>query len=1259
MSFPNGFFSIGRLGANLDMDKIDFMVHGTDQTFNVTQAEIEHCFNDKTLEQGLEVRKKFSISHWIYAVTGAGNRSRDPDGSPDAVSARVKERGGKTYHVGLTRYQDELQNASNLGSSSLIVCRCSCQVGLNCIHGAVVALSLALKDLSPNHLLQEELAIQKRLNHRKAGLVSSCDVQTRAADHVLTSTPFDSTHCEPANGTAAQHAEDSAAVGLGKRAANQTQSDTNDADVLLEEPLDLSSVSKLRGVNHPKGTNTGTHLPSKNDFHVQRDSRNTSRQAEPLSLWLAQLGQISQCTTDATPEARQRKSDSDEVIFILQEGRNGINVNVKRSRRGKRGDYLKGSQIAISDFRYFVPQWVDAQEQQILSLLTPSDGKSERFGELTGDVGYLALKKMVNSGRCFWEENRIPVKWVEKASLQVQWSQKQLGYQIQFNLQGHENWELLETEPLCFFDADYLTTGWIETDFSAAQLRYLQSMPSVPALSLESTARQLLQYFPAPQLTLPPAVAVDYIETKCVPNAYFMMLNAKPVLRIGFQYAEHVFGGLCEKSAQQLSVVHNHKQLVQVRRDCKFEASVRAELIALGLEQVKRDSGDGLEQWGCVAEQDELQLWLALLGPQTKRWQSQDWHVQVDESFDIGVQESTVNIEVNEGDKGWFAIGMTVVIDSQPVALLPMIASWLALQAKSNDRRALADIWQQTPKLLLPAPTGGRVLVDVQQIQPLLRVIEELFSHSGSHAKSLDTEFLQLPVSRAALLTELQAPQHGSCQVQVNSDKLLNLAKQLEHFNGIAEVEPPQGLKATLREYQAQGLSWISFLQQYQLGGILADDMGLGKTLQALAFILKQKQAGKLKQGALIICPTSLIGNWQQEAKKFTPALRVVLLQGQKRHQVVADIESADIVITTYPLISRDQAFYDSRCFDVLILDEAQQIKNSQAKVTRVVNQLNADFKLCLTGTPLENHLGELKSLMDFCLPGLLGDSKQFAKQYRTPIEKHADKDVAKQLQQIMAPFLLRRTKTQVASELPSKTEIDVLLEMESDQRNLYESIRIAMEKKLRELFARKGTSGSQIEFLDALLKLRQSCCDARLVKLEQAQYVQQSAKLEWLKHHLPEMLEEGRKVLIFSQFTSMLSLIQSQLEAQGIRYSLLTGETRERQPQIDAFQSGQQSVFLISLKAGGTGLNLTAADTVIHYDPWWNPAIERQATDRAYRIGQEKPVFVYKLIARGTVEEKIQRMQQNKQGLSESLFDHEGQQVWQGGADELLSLLN
>ncbi|HSK39092.1 MAG TPA: DEAD/DEAH box helicase, partial [Arenibaculum sp.] len=458
-----------------------------------------------------------------------------------------------------------------------------------------------------------------------------------------------------------------------------------------------------------------------------------------------------------------------------------------------------------------------------------------------------------------------------------------------------------------------------------------------------------------------------------------------------------------------------------------------------------------------------------------------------------------------------------------------------------------------------------------------------------------------------------------------------------------APAEPPPGLAGELRPYQRIGLAWLQLLGSCDLGGVLADDMGLGKTVQTLAHIAAEKAAGRLDRPCLVVAPTSLMTNWRREAQRYVPGLRVLTLHGPDRHDRFAAIPDHDLVLTTYALLPRDQDRLLAQDWHVAVLDEAQAIKNPRAKTALTAVQLKARQRLCLTGTPLENNLDELWSLFQFLMPGLLGDRTRFQRVFRTPIEKHGDHERRQQLARRVRPFLMRRTKRQVAAELPEKTEIVEHVELDGDQRDLYESIRVAMDARIRQEVSRKGLARSHIVILDALLKLRQVCCDPRLVKLDRARRVKQSAKLARLLEMLPEMVAEGRRILLFSQFTAMLDLIEAETRRLGIAHVRLDGSTRDRATPVERFQAGEVPLFLISLKAGGTGLNLTAADTVIHYDPWWNPAVERQATDRAHRIGQDKAVFVYKLLGVGTVEETIQALQARKQALAEGLFDPDG----------------
>ena len=365
-----------------------------------------------------------------------------------------------------------------------------------------------------------------------------------------------------------------------------------------------------------------------------------------------------------------------------------------------------------------------------------------------------------------------------------------------------------------------------------------------------------------------------------------------------------------------------------------------------------------------------------------------------------------------------------------------------------------------------------------------------------------------------------------------------------------------------------------------------------------------------------------------------------------------------DRLLTTYALLPKDLSHFKGLKLHVLILDEAQYIKTPGSKAAQAARQLEARQRLCLSGTPLENHLGELWSLFHFLLPGWLGDAKAFNRDYRVPIERQGNDERLQHLNARIKPFLLRRTKEQVATELPAKTEMIHWVELSDAQRDVYETMRLAMDQKVRAEITRKGVARSQIIILEALLKLRQVCCDLRLIN-SQASTARgaHSGKLTSLMEMLEELLAEGRRVLLFSQFTSMLRLIEAELQHRGIAYALLTGETRDRRAPVHDFQSGQLQIFLISLKAGGVGLNLTAADTVIHYDPWWNPAAENQATDRAYRIGQEKPVFVYKLITRGTVEEKIQQLQQEKSALAAGVLDGRQAGDWRLAAEDIDAL--
>jgi SNF2 family DNA or RNA helicase len=468
---------------------------------------------------------------------------------------------------------------------------------------------------------------------------------------------------------------------------------------------------------------------------------------------------------------------------------------------------------------------------------------------------------------------------------------------------------------------------------------------------------------------------------------------------------------------------------------------------------------------------------------------------------------------------------------------------------------------------------------------------------------------------------------------------LATLGRNLRDIQGLPPAALPATIKADLRPYQLDGFRWLQFLASHGLHGILADDMGLGKTLQTLAH-LATEHAKAPGLPSLVIAPTSVVPNWAAEVAKFAPHLKLLVLHGGDRADNFEQIPAADMVLTSYPLLVRDFDELSKQQWHVMVLDEAQYIKNPKALTAISACKLRAAHRVCLSGTPMENHLGELWSLLRFLMPGFLADEKSFNAQLRKPIERDHSGDAQLALNRRVAPLILRRTKDQVATELPEKTTLIHGIDLTSQQADLYESVRAAMDQRVRDAIAAKGIAQSHIIVLDALLKLRQICCHPQLLKSDAAQRVYESAKLTYLTDELlPTLIEEGRRILLFSQFTSMLALIEEHLQLENIPFLKLTGQTKERAKLVNDFQTGAFPIFLISLKAGGTGLNLTAADTVIHYDPWWNPAAENQATDRAHRIGQNKPVFVHKLVCRGTIEDRILELQGQKAALVEALL--------------------
>ena len=611
------------------------------------------------------------------------------------------------------------------------------------------------------------------------------------------------------------------------------------------------------------------------------------------------------------------------------------------------------------------------------------------------------------------------------------------------------------------------------------------------------------------------------------------------------------------------------------------------------------------------------------------------WRVEMAHGFPLRLlpaEPESLAVAVTATGIDWFDVALGVTINGERIDLVPALRRLLA----TSDRGALAALLDENaaPASLLPVSLGdGRILtIQAARILPMLRALLLLATNDALSGTTSRPGFSHqdLGVLAELVTTTGDLPWQGG-------DALRRLAHALTELR-FAPTPVPQSFKATLRPYQQTGLDWLDALGRAGLGGLLADDMGLGKTIQTLAHIAVLKAEGMLERPVLIVCPTSVLPNWQSEAARFAPELSLLLLHGAQRHGRHAGIGGHDIVLTSYPLLIRDRETLAAERFSLVVFDEAHNLKNPRTAGHHAAKALGADRKLALTGTPVENRLADVWALFDLLVPGLLGDRRSFTRNFSGPIEARGDPVARAHLARKLKPFLLRRTKEAVATELPPKSVVPVMITPAAAQMALHESQRLLMQERVRDEIARVGLMRAQIVVLTALTRLRQICCDPRLIDKGSSKLAP-SAKLDRLLELLDEMIPEGRRIILFSQFTSMLELIKPELDARRMAWTELTGAARDRVTPVARFQSGEVPIILISLKAGGTGLNLTAADTVILYDPWWNPAIEAQAIDRAHRIGQTNPVFVYRMVAAGTIEEKILLLQQRKSALAEALW--------------------
>lgn len=951
--------------------------------------------------------------------------------------------------------------------------------------------------------------------------------------------------------------------------------------------------------------------------------------AQPAWLdWLQHLPE-----NGGTPSPQEPETGKFHLLYNLEPAPSGLRLEFYRAylRKDATWGQQQRYQPASPFERMFQPDFIRSTDLEILNALTRQSNLHYLF---LGASGHKALLLAAKSMRLHYRNQ--PVGLVEGRQLTWQWQDAQGGKQLRAELEGTRNWQLINTLPLMFIDRSSACIGELLSELGADEILHLQKAPTIPDEGLAQVSVALMSRFNPQQLPAPLQMDCEEID-QCIPHARITSVrlfgeHALPCIALQFDYGPCSLPADYQDDSPPRVTRKTGDRLYIIQRDLACEQAALETLHGL---QLGLDSADEINFYW-LPQSDSLgqyfSAWQQLTTEHLPQLAEQGWRISQDDDFQFNPRKASFSFSLGDTGPGWFDFGLQLTMeDGSKLDSTQLVTQWLE---------------QGAPEQMVLHSQGGWLQIDtrpLQQIHSLLRGL--VLEHDLNQT-------LQLPLYQAAQLEDLPDLD------QRNAPLTRQLIEQLNDYRGIEPIQPPALLKAQLRDYQQQGLNWLAFLYRNHLGGILADDMGLGKTLQVLAFIAWLKEQNDSQQPVLVVAPTSLLGNWQREAARFAPHLTTRILHGSDRHHLMARQQDTDIIITSYALLHLDIDYHSTQDYALAVLDEAQAIKNPQTKTAISARRLRAGMRLCLSGTPLENHLGELWSLMDFALPGLLYGRSFFNDVFRNPIEKDGVETARNELARKISPFILRRTKQQVAAELPEKTTITQYVELGSKQAALYESIRLSMEKHIRDLVAKQGLAKSHIAFLDALLKLRQACIAPQLVKLEQAQNLHDSAKLDWLGDHLPAMLEEGRHILLFSQFTQALGLVEDILRKHQIAYSKLTGATRKRQEAIDAFQNGNNPVFLISLKAGGAGLNLTAADTVIHLDPWWNPAVENQATDRAYRIGQDKPVFVYKLVASGTVEERIQLMQEHKQALADSLFGSAGTATAAIDKEELLKLL-
>jgi SNF2 family DNA or RNA helicase len=936
---------------------------------------------------------------------------------------------------------------------------------------------------------------------------------------------------------------------------------------------------------------------------------------EPEKSWKHSLQEL----ISLTSTVREQKKSA-RLVWMVQYEQGGFHLSPKEQKRKVSGEWSKGRSISLgrlADHKKL--DFLSAQDRQICAALKEDDTVSKNSGFVFDHE--IALPALIGHPFVFLEKSsQTPVEIVAgEPELLVEQQDEHLFINFTQDI-GDGNIAVWRETPTRFkvirIDGNHRRVAEI-TGRSGLRIPVSASRQVLDAIG------QIASF-----MTVHSSVGVDIQgqSVECVeadPTIHLHFIPYGSGFRLEMFVQPFARGGPYLKPGAGVAniMAEVNGRRLQTRRNLKLEEEKAREIeescpildLAIDLEQENEREWHLLDPEECLQallELEEIRDRIILEWPEGGKLAVRR---------QTGVNQLNLNIRTSQQD--WFGLSGRLEINQDEVI----------------DLKTLLEKVQSSRSRFIPIG-DSQFLALTQEFRKRL---EELILYS--EAKGEEKEEIYVHPLAAIAIEELT---QGA---RINADegwkKQLNLIQEAQDM--VPEV--PSTLQAELREYQAEGFIWMARLAHLGVGACLADDMGLGKTLQALAVMLNMAKDGPI----LVIAPTSVCMNWEQEIIRFAPTLRIKSLSNGNRKNVISSLKKFDVLISSYTLLQQEIDLLEKVSWQAIVLDEAQAIKNAGTKRSRAAMRLKGRFKLITTGTPIENHLGELWNLFRFINPGLLGSFKQFNARFGIPIEKHHDREAGRKLKKIIRPFMLRRIKSQVLDELPPRTEVTLRVEMKEEEVHFYEALR---QQALENIETSSEKSGRHLQILAEIMKLRRACCNPRLIMPDTKI---SSTKLEVFAQVVEELIGSRHKALVFSQFTGHLALIREYLDRQGIVYKYLDGTTptRERQRQVESFQEGEGDLFLISLKAGGLGLNLTAADYVIHMDPWWNPAVEDQAADRAHRIGQKRPVTVYRLITANTIEEKIVRLHQEKRDLANSLL--EGADVSARiSADELLELI-